>query len=66
MEPDFYSKFERNISELKKSDKRILDVDNVLYQHTKCQPEIPYILGLTKMTKSDRIWRIEILYCSLL
>jgi hypothetical protein len=37
-----------------------LNLDNdVLYQHIKCQHEIPYILGLTRMTKSDRIWRTE-------
>jgi hypothetical protein len=32
--------------------KTILDVDNdVVYQHTKSQYEIPYILGLTKKDK---------------
>jgi hypothetical protein len=28
--------------------------------------KIPYILWLTKMIKSDRIWRFKILHCSLL
>jgi hypothetical protein len=49
------------------SPKKILDVDNdVLYQPTiKSQPEMLYILGLTKITKSDKTWRFEILNCSL-
>jgi hypothetical protein len=29
------------------------------YQYTKSQPEMTYIIGLPKLKKSHRIWRIE-------
>jgi hypothetical protein len=63
LELRYFSKFENMISKFQK----ILGIDNVvLYQHAKYQPEIPYILGLIKMTKFDRFGRFENLHCSLL
>jgi hypothetical protein len=60
--PSFW-KFKNMMSKFQKK----LDIDNdALYQHTKSHPEIPCILGLTKMTKSDRFGRFENLHYSLL
>jgi hypothetical protein len=33
-----------------------------MYQHTKSQPKIRYIIVLTEMVKYDIIWRFEIMH----
>ena len=46
--------------------KRILDVDNdAFYQRAQSQLKIIYILSNTKIKKSDRFGRVEILHCLL-
>jgi hypothetical protein len=46
-----------------KNSENILGIDNdVIYQHTKSQPKIPYIIVLTEMIKYDIIWRFEIMH----
>jgi hypothetical protein len=50
-----FSKFENTISKSHKIMEKILDVDNdVLYQHTKSQPKMTYIMCLAK---NDKIWQ---------
>jgi hypothetical protein len=61
----FFSKIWKHNFKVSKNKSEFLDND-VLYEHTKSQPEMTYIIGLTKMKKSDRIWRIEFLHCSLI
>jgi hypothetical protein len=62
----FFSKYENTIAKFLKILIFFLDVDSdLLYHHPKSEPEMIYIMRL-KMTKSDRIWRIEVVHCSLL
>ena len=56
----YFLKFEKNVSKFQKILKKNLDVGNdELYQVVKSQPKTPDILGVTKMTKSDKFGRIE-------
>jgi hypothetical protein len=65
MELLFFKIREQHFKVLK--NQKCLDVYNdVLYHHTKSQPETLYIFGLTNTTKSNRIWTTDFFYHQLL
>jgi hypothetical protein len=55
MELGFFQNLRTQFRSFTKLWKKILDVDNdVLYQHTKSQPKMTYIMCLAK---NDKIWQ---------
>lgn len=63
----YFEKNRNHILKFQENLKKNLDLDNVVfYQPAKSQIKIFHILGYTKMAKSDRFGRVEVLHYSLL